>query len=91
MWLARSCTSTRRAGQHALEQQLDAPAARRSLAGEPGGEDASVVADEQVAGSEQRWQIRETPVFDCARRAVEHEQPARAALGERRLRDQIAR
>ena len=44
-----------------------------------------------VALSEQLGQIRETPISDSARSAVEHEQPARAALGERRLRDKVAR
>src|SRR5438045_9466506 len=77
--------------QHALEQELDAAAAWASPAREARGQHAGVVEDEQVAGAQQLGQVGETAVLDRARRAVEHEQPARAALRERRLRDQLAR
>jgi hypothetical protein len=47
--------------EQALEQQLDAPAARL-LRLQPGRQHARIVQHEQIAASEQRWQVREHPV-----------------------------
>src|SRR5262249_28415309 len=52
--------------------------------------DADVVADEHVARVEQLRQLREAPVGDRARAAIEDEQPARAA-GPRLLCDPVGR
>ena len=48
LWLARRCTSARRGAEHALEQELDAPA-RRLAAQDARRQHARVVEDEQIA------------------------------------------
>ena len=56
-----------------------------------GREDAAAIRDEEVAGAEQIRQIGEAAVLDAARRAVEHQQPRRVALGERLLGNELGR
>ena len=52
-------------------------------------EDAAAVRDQQVAGAQALRQLREAPVLDGARAAVEHQKPRGVARGERRLRDEL--
>ena len=90
LWLARRCTSARRGAEHALEQQLDAPAGR--LAPEHARrQHARVVEDEQVAGAQQLRQVGE----HADRRWRPLRRRARAsgsrAVRERHLRDQLRR
>src|SRR6202012_2857188 len=63
------------------------------LAEEPCLQDFGIVEDQQVARFEKAGQIREMAIGEGGRSmAVIHvEQTARAALGERRLRDQLGR
>ena len=74
--------------EHPLEQHLDAPAGRLAP-DDARRQHARVVEDEQVAGAQELRQLGEQPILDGARGAVEHEQTARAPLGERHLRDQL--
>jgi len=78
--------------RRSLDHDLD-PAAARLDAGEPGIDHAGVVEDDEVRRIEQRGQVAKHPVD--RRRAIafvaDDEQPARAALGGRHLRDQLGR
>jgi hypothetical protein len=54
---------------------------------EPRRQNARIVEHEQVAWGEQCRQIDEPSVLEGSALRIEHEQPACAALGERRLRN----
>ena len=58
---------------------------------QPRGNDARRIDDEQVAGRNQRREIVEMQMPCRTGAAVEHEQPARRAVGERVLRDLLLR
>ncbi len=73
-----------------FEQDFDAPA-RRLAAHDAGRQHAGVVEHEQIACAQELRQLGECAIRKRAARAVEHEQPARAPLGERYLRDELGR
>src|SRR5687767_366761 len=76
--------------QHALDQELDPPAARLAP-GEPRLDDARVVQHDEVFGRDEAGDSGEREVPQSAARAVEMEKPARGAVACRHLRDQLGR
>src|SRR4030095_7787580 len=74
--------------ERTFEQYLDA-AATLLAAVQTRGDDARVGDDEQVARPEKPDEIGKATILDRARGPVEHEQSRRAALRQRRLRDQL--
>src|SRR5258705_5129531 len=62
-----------------------------ALSVQPRGDHARGVDDEQVARGNQRGEIAELQMARRPARAVEYEQPARRAIGERMLSDLFRR
>ena len=56
---------------------------------QPSGNDARGVEDENVRGGDELEEIAKAPVRHGAARSVQHEEPRRAALCKRLLRDQL--
>ena len=75
---------------NALDEDLDA-AAGRLRREEPAPDDPGVVGDDEVAGDEVFGNIGERPVGDASRPRIEDQQPAVAAPGSRKLRNQLLR
>ena len=71
------------------QEALCRAAAGQAHADQAGRKHPGVVDDEQIAGAEERWKIGELPVRHLAAGAVQHKEPAAAALGGRLLRDEI--
>jgi hypothetical protein len=78
--LARAC--------HALDEQLDLPAARLG-AGKARLDHARVVHHQRVARAHERGQVGEGEVLEPAARRVQAQQAARGAPGGRALGDQL--
>ncbi len=74
--------------QRPLQEDLDASAGGLG-AYEAGGNDPGVIENEEIAGAKQCRQLLHVPVAHLSGRAVEHEEAAPRALGERRLRNQL--
>jgi hypothetical protein len=72
----------------ALDQHLGAPAARLARR-EPRLDHPGVVEHQQIARRQQLGEIGESAVGQRPAGAVEHQQPARPALGERRLGNEL--
>ena len=75
--------------ESAHEQALGPPAARQATAKQPRRKHFRVVDDEQISGIEERREIAECAIGADAGVSVEGEKPRIAALGWRRLRDQL--
>ena len=73
------------------QQALDHAAAGIAVTDQACGDDARVVDDEQIARREERRQIGDVMVPPLTRRPVDDQQPRRAALGRRCLRDELGR
>ena len=72
------------------EKTFNRPSAGLTPADESSRDDARVIDHEQVPTAEPGWQVADCGMRDGVCAAVEHEQPRRAALSGRRLRDEIA-
>ena len=71
------------------QKAFDGPAARHARAEQPGRKHFRVVDDEEIASRRNSGRSADACVFDLTRAFMQHEQPRRAALGRRRLRDQV--
>ena len=76
--------------QDALDHHFD-PSAACLAPGEPRLDDARVIRHHDIARFDELDDVAEIPVSESARASVEMQQPARAALGRRKLSDQILR
>ena len=77
-------------GQQAFDEDLDAPAAGLRAV-QAGRDHARVVEDQQVAGLQQVRQVADAGIAQGRGRGRHHQQAARGALGQGRLRDQLGR
>ena len=77
-------------GENALDKDLDATSGRLGSE-ESAPNDLWVVGDDEVAGTEVFSDVREGAVGDASRPRVEDQQPAVAAPGSRKLRNQLLR
>ena len=73
--------------RHFDEQALEASATRMAASEQPGRKHARVVDHEHISRPQPLHHITNHPHRRLARSPVEHEQPRRAALGGRMLRD----
>src|SRR5690349_6710915 len=76
--------------QHTLHQDLD-PAAGISHAIQARLDDAGIVKDNHVAGTQIRWKVGKHPVLQCAACGVEMQHAAIAPLLGRKLRNESRR